>query len=74
MTTPGTTIAAGKGYLVITSAVKSFYPIGDDDATGISTIANEQLTTDSAIYNIAGQRLNKMQNGINIVNGKKVLK
>jgi hypothetical protein len=74
MTTPGTTIAAGKGYLVITSAVKSFYPIGDDDATGISTIANEQLTIDSAIYNIAGQRLNKMQNGINIVNGKKVLK
>ncbi|MCR5850812.1 MAG: hypothetical protein K6G92_08895 [Bacteroidaceae bacterium] len=27
-----------------------------------------------AIYNLAGQRLQKMQRGINIVNGKKVLK
>ena len=27
-----------------------------------------------AIYNLAGQRLSKMQKGINIVNGKKVLK
>ena len=27
-----------------------------------------------AIYNLAGQRLSKMQRGINIVNGKKILK
>ena len=35
---------------------------------------NGQQTTVGAIYNVAGQRLQKMQKGINIVNGKKVLK
>ena len=29
---------------------------------------------DAPIYNVAGQRLQKMQNGVNIVNGKKILK
>ena len=46
----------------------------DDDATAIKTIGNGQQTADDAIYNLAGQRLNKMQKGINIVNGKKILK
>ncbi|MBQ6192004.1 MAG: endonuclease [Bacteroidaceae bacterium] len=47
----------------------------DDDATGIETIDNGQQTTDNGvIYNLAGQRLQKLQRGINIVNGKKVLR
>ena len=46
---------------------------GEDDATAIMTIDNGQLTTEGAIYNLAGQRLQKMQKGINIVNGKKIL-
>ena len=44
--------------------------------TGIRQIGNGQQTTDNGqqiIYNTAGQRLNKMQKGINIVNGKKML-
>lgn len=42
----------------------------ENDATGISSVdANES----EAIYNIAGQRLTRVQKGINIVNGKKVL-
>ena len=53
------------------SLVKSFYGF-EDDATGIKTI--ETIDNDGAIYNVAGQRLNKMQKGINIVNGKKILK
>ena len=53
--------------------VKAFMYIGDDDATGILTIDDEQLTIDNEIYNLAGQRMSKMQKGINIVNGKKVL-
>lgn len=44
----------------------------DDDATGIQDI--KDLKDSKAIYNLAGQRLNKMQKGINIINGKKVLK
>jgi hypothetical protein len=42
-----------------------------NDATGIRMIGNG---VDEEIYNIAGQRLNKTQKGINIVNGKKILK
>lgn len=65
------TIAAGKAYYQSTSGVKAFY-FGGGDATGISDV-NVNLNEDNAIYNIAGQRLQKMQKGINIVNGKKVL-
>ena len=65
------TIAAGKAYYQSTSGVKAFY-FESGDATGISDV-NVNLNEDNAIYNIAGQRLQKMQKGINIVNGKKVL-
>ena len=65
------TIAAGKAYFKNESGVKAFY-FGDDDATGINGVENV-LDENRAIYNIAGQRLQKMQKGINIVNGKKVL-
>ena len=51
--------------------MKAFY-FESGDATGISDV-NVNLNEDNAIYNIAGQRLQKMQKGINIVNGKKVL-
>ena len=66
------TIAARKGYITSGSGVKAFF-FGEDDATGISEVQNVQ-DVQSAIYNIAGQRVQKMQRGINIVNGKKVLK
>ena len=69
----GSTIAAGKGYLVVSSPVKGFYGFGPDDATGIENL-NINANLNGAIYNVAGQRLNKMQKGINIVNGKKILK
>ena len=45
-----------------------------DDATGIHTMDNGQWTMDNDIYNLAGQRLNKMQKGVNITNGRKILK
>lgn len=41
--------------------------------TGIEAI-NGVEAENGAIYNIAGQRLGKMQKGINIVNGKKIIK
>ena len=43
--------------------------------TAIKEIKNEELRMKNeadAIYNLAGQRLSKMQRGINIVNGKKI--
>lgn len=72
--TEGSTIAAGKGYLVLSApaTAKVFYPFFGEDATGISGINAED--ENAVIYNIAGQRLNKTQQGINIINGIKVLK
>ena len=69
------TIAAGKAYLDVASEIKAFYFNIDDDATGIESIQNSNLKiqNDGAIYNLAGQRIQKMQKGINIVNGKKIL-
>ena len=65
-------IAPCKAYLSVTSDVKVFY-FQFDDPTGIKAVENANANGD-AIYNIAGQRLSKMQKGINIMNGKKILK
>ena len=43
----------------------------DELAVGVSSL--RETEEGAAIYNLAGQRLSKMQRGINIVNGKKVL-
>lgn len=66
-------VKANHAYLTKSGSnnVKAFY-FNEDDATVINNInvnANE-----GTIYNVAGQRLNKMQKGINIINGKKILK
>ena len=45
----------------------------DDDATGIRTMGEGERANDYIIYNVAGQRLQKMQRGINIVGGKKIV-
>ena len=71
--TAGSTIATGKGFLVLSApaAVKDFYPF-EEDATGISGLNVDD--ENAVIYNIAGQRVSKTQKGVNIINGKKVLK
>ena len=53
--------------------VKMFF--GDEVETGIIDARGkkEDGRGDGVIYNIAGQRLNKPQRGINIVNGKKIV-
>ncbi len=63
-----------RGYFDIPAGteVKGF--VFEDDATGIETIDHSSLTIDHPIYNVAGQRIKKMQKGINIINGKKILK
>ncbi len=71
----GVIIPAGKAYLDLTdTAVKEFLTFVFDDATGINEelrMKNEESS--EVIYNVAGQRLGKMQKGINIVNGKKIM-
>ena len=67
------TVKANRCYLTVPgSGVKAFY-FNEDDATGIENI-NVNANLNGTIYNLAGQRLQKMQKGVNIVNGKKVLK
>ena len=58
-------------YFDLSAYDKILLNAGDNDIiTGISSVKGGQ---DEVIYNVAGQRLNKKQRGINIVNGKKVL-
>ena len=56
------TIPAGKAYFQSSTGVKAFFFDGDD-ATGISGV-DANLNANDAIYNIAGQRIQKMQKGI----------
>ena len=62
-------------YLEVSNAagVKAFY-FDDDDATGIEMADSQSSMLNAPIYNMAGQRLQKMQKGINIVGGKKILR
>lgn len=70
--TEGTTIAAGKGYLVVTgNDVKAFYGFNDNNETAISEIANN--SEKAAIYNLQGVKLMNAQKGINIIGDKKVV-
>ena len=68
----GSAIPEGKAYLVSTSGIKGFV-LSEGGATGIINL-NDNLNLDEPIYNLSGQRLQKMQKGINIVGNKKVLK
>ncbi len=72
----GVTVPAGKAYIEATggSLVKVFTFDFEDDADGINSLTPALSEGEGAIYNLAGQRISKMQKGINIVNGKKVLR
>ncbi len=76
----GNNVAANRAYISILksetpSPVKEFFalPGFEDDATSIQNSKFEIQNEEAPIYNLAGQRLNKMQKGINIVNGKKIM-
>lgn len=72
------TLGANKAYLDTTApsnpGVKGFV-FDFDDATSINELRmKDEESNVGAIYNLSGQRMSKMQKGINIVGGKKVLK
>lgn len=70
---PGQDIPAKKGYIVLNGASAAKYSICfDDEATGIHTI-EAASAANAAMYNLAGQRVDKAYKGIVIVNGKKYL-
>lgn len=65
---------ANKAYLAVPAAqvgsIKGFS--FNDVVDGIKAVETTE-TENNAIYNLAGQRVNKMQKGIYVVNGKKIL-
>ena len=69
------TLGANKAYLEVPASggnVKGFM-FDFDNETSIKNL-NAELNHSETIYNLAGQRLTKPVKGINIINGKKVLK
>ena len=70
----GEIIPAGKCYLNTNASTKEFLGFSiDDDETAIESLTPALSKGEGAIYNLAGQRLNKLQKGLNIVGGKKVM-
>ena len=73
--TIGSTIAAGKGYLQLGNFnVKTFYFEGDGETSINEELRVKNEESAAAMYNLAGQRISKMQKGVNIVSGKKIMR
>lgn len=73
--TANTSISAFHAFITIEDATeaKGFRIYTEDVETAIAGISAAG-TDSNAIYNLAGQRVGKLQKGINIVGGKKILK
>ena len=71
----GKYVPEGRAYIDNSgSSVKEAYLFSfDDEETAIANVNVNGNGNNAAIYNMAGQRISKLQKGINIVNGKKVL-
>ena len=76
-TTTPYTLSANKAYLKLNGGDESRQLISvtwDDNATSIYELKGKKDVHDGAIYNLAGQKLIHTQKGINIINGKLVIK
>lgn len=72
------TIAANKSYLRLpdsynTPVITTPDFLSFDNPTAIDQLNQSTTQSDSEVYNLSGQRLQRAQRGVNIVNGKKVL-
>ena len=69
------TLGANKAYLKLENNARNLISVvWDDNATGIYDLSEKKEENDGAIYNLAGQKLTRTQKGINIINGKLVIK
>lgn len=66
-------LAANKAYLAVPKTAESNLRLwfGDETVTGIEAVENAAERT---IYNLQGQRIQRLQQGVNIINGRKVLR
>lgn len=67
-------LAVPKSYFDTVSSAKNFISFFGED-NGVTTSINnvEKIAEGAAIYNLNGVRVNKMQKGVYVVNGKKVV-
>lgn len=67
-------LAVPKSHFDTVSSAKNFISFFGED-NGVTTSINnvEKITEGAAIYNLNGVRVNKMQKGVYVVNGKKVV-
>lgn len=68
-------LGANKAYLAVSTdnlGLVAGARLWFGEETAIKAVKSE--SSNAAIYNLAGQRISKMQKGINIVNGKKIIK
>ena len=68
-------VEAGHAYLQVSNAGRAqgrYLRFVGDDTTGISDV-KASLTSDEVIYNLRGQRVEKPNKGLYIINGKKVI-
>ena len=66
------TYAKGRYTVTVENSNELFTGEFDALETGIKEISNNKEVKENYIYNLQGQRLNSLQKGINIVNGRKV--
>lgn len=64
-------LGTNRAYVAAGASVKG-YAINWDDVDAIKSLVDVK-PENRVIYNIAGQRVDKLQRGVNIVNGKKVI-
>ena len=71
--TSGGTLKGFRAYFKTAAGARATsFVIDDDETTGIITPEGEVIV-DAPVYNLGGQRVNKPQRGLYIVNGKKVV-
>ena len=63
----------GKQWAMVSNESLSASQAAIDQVTGIKAIDHSPLNIDHSIYNLAGQRLNAPQKGLNIIGSRKVL-
>lgn len=65
--------AKGRYTVTVENSQESFTGQFETQATGIEELKNSRIEKSKSIYNLQGQRLNSLQKGLNIVNGRKLL-
>ena len=68
----------GGDWIVMDNWRLKYYGNGDVDPDAIKGITSDEIKTNTptskGIYNMLGQRMSKTQKGVNIINGKKIVK